>query len=231
MEKIALAGTVRNELGKCPNRRLRAAGRIPAVVYGGQKQVSLSIDRHAFESHFKRISVNVLIDLTIEGEGTREVLIKDYQKDKVRGTLIHLDFFEVLKGHKLRTRVPLRFEGTPVGVRVDKGLLETQLYEIEIECEPKDIPASIEVNISEIALNQAFHVRDLRLPEGVVSLESGDAVVALVSGANQPEEGAGEGGAEAEAAPVPAVGGAQKTKATHAQEKVAEKKRTPTRKA
>jgi len=221
MEKIALAGKIRNESGKNSSRRLRAAGGIPAVVYGGPKHLCLSIDRHAFESKFKHISVNTLIDLAIEGEGTHEVLIREYQRDKVRGALIHLDFYEVLKGHKLRTRVPLHFEGTPVGVRVDKGLLETHLYAIEIECEPKDIPANIVVDISEIALNQALHVRDLHLPEGVVSLESGDAVVALVSATHDMDEGAAEAGAAADAAAVPAAS-AQKVEA-RAQEKASKK--------
>jgi large subunit ribosomal protein L25 len=223
MEKIALAGEKRDEKGKCANRRLRARGRIPAVVYGGAKNLSLSIDRYTFERSFKRISANILIDLAIEGEGTREVLIRDYQKDKVRGTLIHLDFYEVVKGHKLRTRVPLHFEGTPVGVRVDKGLLETYLYEIEIECEPKDIPATIQVDISEIALNQAFHVRDLKLPPGVHSLEAEDAVVALVSSTARMEEGAegADGAASSDAAAVPAAS-TQKTEA-RAQEKAAKK--------
>jgi large subunit ribosomal protein L25 len=222
MEKIALAGIVRNESGKNSSRRLRAAGRIPAVVYGGQKHLVLSIDRRAFESSFKRISVNTLIDLSIEGEGTHEVLIREYQRDKVRGSLIHLDFYEVMKGHKLRTRVPLHPEGTPIGVRVDKGLLETHLYAIEIECEPKDIPAHIVVDISEIALNQALHVRDLHLPEGVVSLESGDAVVALVSSTHGLEDEAAPGEkAEADASAVPAAS-AQKTEA-RSQEKASKK--------
>ena len=218
MEKVALAGKKRDELGKNANRRLRAAGRIPAVVYGGKKLWNLSVDYHEFASRFKRISSNILIDLAIEGEGACEVLIRDYQRDKVRGDLIHLDFYEVMKGHKLRTRVPLRFEGTPVGVRVDKGLLETQLYEIEIECEPKDIPASIEVNISEVALNQAFFVRDIKLPGGVVSIGSGDAVVVIVSSSRVDDEAEG---AAADASAVPAAS-AQKTEA-RAQEKSGKK--------
>ena len=222
MEKVALAGKIRNELGKCANRRLRAGGRIPAVVYGGQKLLNLSVDRHDFESSFKRISSNVLIDLAIDGEGSREVLIKDYQRDKVRGTLIHLDFYEVIKGHKLRTRVPLHFEGTPVGVRVDKGLLETKLYEIEIECEPKDIPSVLEVNIGDIAVNQALFVRDIKLPSGVTAIESGEAVVALVSSARVDDGAESAEGAAADASAVPAAS-AQKTEA-RAQEKAAPKK-------
>jgi large subunit ribosomal protein L25 len=220
MEKVALAGKIRNELGKCANRRLRAAGRIPAVVYGGQKLLSLSVDYHDFASSFKRISSNILIDLAIDGEGSREVLIRDYQRDKVRGTLIHLDFYEVMKGHKLRTRVPLRFEGIPVGVRVDKGLLETQLYEIEIECEPKDIPASIEVNISDVAVNHALFVRDIKLPAGVAVIGSGDAVVALVSSARTGDDAEGAEGGDASSVPAAS---AQKTEA-RAQEKSAKKK-------
>ena len=218
MEKVALAGLTRKDLGKNANRRLRADGRIPAVVYGGTKQFHVSVDRQAFESSFKRISENVLIDLAIDDSGTHEVLIKAYQRDKVNKSLIHLDFYEVMKGHKLRTRVPLRFEGTPIGVRIDKGLLETQLYELEIECEPKDIPATIEVNISDVALNQAFHVRDIKLPPGVVALGSKDSVVVLVSSAIREEETTE---ASADASAVPAAS-AQKADA-RAQEKAAKK--------
>jgi len=212
MEKIALAVEKRDQSGKCPNRRLRATGKIPAIMYGGKEQLMLAVDRQEFERKFKRISENVLIDLAIKGGDSREVLIKDYQKDKVRGTLIHLDFYEVLKGHRVRVKVPVKFEGTPVGVRVDKGMLETHLYQMEIDCEPKDIPESIVVDISGIAVNHSMHVRDLQLPAGVVSHESPDTVVALVLSSNR-VEGSGEAdAAAADASAVPAAS-AQKTEA------------------
>jgi len=217
MEKIALAVEKRDQGGKCPNRRLRATGKIPAIMYGGKEQLMLAVDRQEFERKFKRISENVLIDLAIKGGDSREVLIKDYQKDKVRGTLIHLDFYEVLKGHKLRAKVPLKLEGTPVGVRIDKGLLETHLYQMEIECEPKDLPEHIVVDITGIAVNHSLHVRDLQLPAGVVSHESPDTVVALVLSTSRVEGAAEVGGGPVDASAVPAAS-AQKVEA-RAQEK------------
>ena len=220
MEKIALAVEKRDDVGKCPNRRLRATGRIPAIMYGGKEQVMLSVDRQDFERKFKRISENVLIDLSIKGGDTREVLIKDYQKDKVRGTLIHLDFYEVVKGHKLRTKIPLKLEGIPVGVRVDKGLFEVSLYHMEVECEPKDLPEVITVDVTGIAVNHSLHVRDVKLPAGVISHESPDTVIAtVISTARVEAAGATGAPVAAEAAAAPAAAAAPK-----AQEKAAPKK-------
>ena len=226
MEKIALAVEKRDDVGKCPNRRLRATGRIPAIMYGGKEQVMLSVDRQDFERKFKRISENVLIDLSIKGGDTREVLIKDYQKDKVRGTLIHLDFYEVIKGHKLRAKIPLRLEGTPVGVRVDKGMLDISLYHMEVECEPKDLPEAIIVDVTGIAVNHSLHIRDIVLPAGVVTHESPDTVVATVLSTARIEaasaaEAAADAAAAAAAAPKADAG---KAAAPKAQDKAAAKK-------
>lgn len=204
MDKIALAVEKRDQVGKCPNRRLRATGKIPAIMYGGKNQLMLSVDRQEFERKFKRISESVIIDLAIKGGDSHEVLIRDFQRDKVRGTLIHLDFYEVLKGHKLRTKVPIVLEGVPVGVRVDKGLLETQLYQMEVECQPKDLPANILVDITGLALNHTLYVRDVSLPAGVVSLESPETVIALVLSTNRGDDVSEEAEAVADAAPLAA---------------------------
>lgn len=205
MDKIALAVEKRDQVGKCPNRRLRATGKIPAIMYGGKNQLMLSVDRQEFERKFKRISESVIIDLAIKGGDSHEVLIRDFQRDKVRGTLIHLDFYEVLKGHKLRTKVPIVLEGVPVGVRVDKGLLETQLYQMEVECQPKDLPANILVDITGLALNHTLYVRDVSLPAGVVSLESPETVIALVLSTNRGDDVSEEAEAVADAAPLAAA--------------------------
>jgi large subunit ribosomal protein L25 len=137
-------------------------------------------------------------------EGTHEVLVKDYQKDNLTGEILHIDFYEFEKGKALRTRVPIRLTGNPIGVK-EGGILEVLLRELEVECLPKDMPEELALEISELALDRALHVKDMRLPEGVRSMQSLDQVVCLVAHRKAEEEVApavveGEVPAEGEAA-------------------------------
>ncbi len=180
--KVQLAADLRTETGTNEAGRIRAKGKIPAVLYGGEKTVNICIDAVEFIRNFKTVSENTIIDLSIGKESPKEVLIKGYQVDKVKGHLIHLDFYEILRGKKLHTRIPLVIEGTPEGVRNSGGLLEQSLHELQIECFPKDIPSEIIVDVSHLEINQALHVSDITMPSGVESLETPETVVALVTG-------------------------------------------------
>ena len=97
--------------------------------------------------------------------GVHEVLVKDYQRDNLSGQILHVDFYEFERGKALRTRVPIRLTGNPVGVK-EGGILESQLRELDLECLPKDLPEEIVLDISELGLDKALHVRDLMLPPG-----------------------------------------------------------------
>jgi large subunit ribosomal protein L25 len=145
----------------------------------------------------------------VEVEGkTYEAFVKDTQRSITAGSILHVDFYEVESGVALRAHVSLHLTGNPAGVR-EGGVLESPLHEIEVECLPKDLPERIEVDISELKVNQSFHVRDLKLGEGVRLISNGDQVVALVkyareeSAAAAPEEAAPA--AAAPAAPAPAA--------------------------
>ena len=189
--------------GKSVAGRLRRDGKIPAVIYGHVSPTAITVNAREFRNAFKRITENTIVELHMPG-GVHEVLVKDYQKDNLTGQILHVDFYEFEKGKALRTRVPVRLTGSPVGVK-EGGILETQLRELDVECLPKDLPEEIVLEISELGLDRALHVRDLTLPEGIRVLQAPDQVVCLVAHRKAEEEVApaaveGEVPAEGEAA-------------------------------
>ena len=201
VKKIAMSVDLRNEGGKGFSKKLRAEGKIPAVMYGGDKPVMLTVDKVDFQKNFKQISENILIDLDIKGGESKEVLIKDYQVDGVSGRLTHIDFYEIVRGKKIHTRIPIELTGTSIGVRLNGGLLEHLAHEVQVECLPKDIPEVIQIDVTDVDINQALHVSDIKFPEGVISIDPSETVVVTVAGAKgeaEAEEGEEEVVEEAE---------------------------------
>ncbi|MFA7565674.1 MAG: 50S ribosomal protein L25 [Alkalispirochaeta sp.] len=178
MEQKVLTGETRTTSGKGNARALRRAGRIPAVVYGHSEPVSLSIEAREFFKEFHGASESQLITLKLEKED-RVVLIKDYSEDITTGNIMHIDFYEIEQGKLLRTRIAIRLTGTPVGVR-EGGVLDHSLYEVDIECLPKDIPAQLTIDVSGLAQGDTVHVGDISVPSGVTILNSPDQTVASV---------------------------------------------------
>ena len=172
--------------GKSVAGRLRREGKIPAVIYGHTSPAAITVDAREFRNAFKRITGNTIVELHMPS-GVHEVLVKDYQRDNLTGEILHVDFYEFERGKTLRTRVPIRLTGNPVGVK-EGGILETQLRELDLECLPKDLPEEIVLDISELALDKSLHVRDLTLPQGVKVLVPGDQVVCLVAHRKAEEE-------------------------------------------
>jgi large subunit ribosomal protein L25 len=166
----SLAVEVRSDTGKGVARKLRAVGRIPAVLYGhGNASVSLSIQAKDLDTLLKtsHAGLNTLIDL--EGDSAvagKVVLIKELQRHSVAGTLSHADFFEIDATAKIHVSVPIKLEGTPEGVKLG-GVLEHMMREIDLLCLPNAIPDSLEVDVSGMNQNESLHVSDLTLPEGV----------------------------------------------------------------
>lgn len=187
MERLALRAEPRSKIRTRESRRLRRAGRVPAVVYGAAEAETISLDAREAQRLFRHASESTIISL-VTGGGDRDVLIKDYQTDRVTDQLLHVDFLEVVADRALRTHVPLRFVGTPVGVR-QGGILETLLRELHVECLPKDLPESLEVAIEGLDGGQSIHVRELDTPDAVRVLSPSDQVVCLVAHrAAEPEE-------------------------------------------
>jgi large subunit ribosomal protein L25 len=178
----SLAAQSRGEVGKGPNRRLRSAGRVPAVVYGrGEQTRLLSVDALELERLFSRIRVeNTIITLRIEGERAPvKALVREVQMNPVRGDVLHLDFYQIRAGERLTVEIPIRLVGLAPGVKAG-GILQQSLNEIQVRCMPDAIPQLIEVEISALEIGDSIHLRDVTPPAGVEFLVEGDRTVCSV---------------------------------------------------
>lgn len=161
-EQAVLQVETRTETGKGAARRIRATGKIPGNVYGhGAEPMAIQADELQFRALISKISTeNTLIDLRVGDEKPKSVLIREVQRHPYRPVILHVDFFEITAGEKIRVSVPVRLEGNPIGVR-NGGILQVIRYELEIECLPRDIPAAFEVDISELKIGESLHIGDV----------------------------------------------------------------------
>jgi large subunit ribosomal protein L25 len=169
--------------GKGDNRKLRGAGEVPAVVYGhGEQTRSVALNAHELELLFKRIHAeNTVINLEVEGEKAPiKALVREVQKHPARGTVLHVDFYQIHAGEMVHLQVPLRFVGTPVGVR-NGGILQHTMDELDIRVSADNIPEAIEVDVRELNVNQSIHVGELTVPAGVEVLDAADRSVCSVT--------------------------------------------------
>jgi large subunit ribosomal protein L25 len=199
MSEYKLAAENRADAGKGAARRLRAAGRVPAVLYGhGTKPKSLSIDArelgHALRTE---AGVNVLLELQV-GRAKHLALAKEIQRHPVRGTFTHIDFILVRRGEKVHVAVPVHLVGEAPGVREEGGIADQDLYQAGVEAEVTGVPEQLEADVSGLAIGDVLRVADLRVPEGVTVLDDPEAaVVSIVAPTVEAAEPAEE---EAEAA-------------------------------
>ncbi len=176
----------RNEFGKGPNRRLRTGGQIPAVLYGGGGEpLHLAVSASELLKSLDPIKKsNTLIALTVNGApgGAQNltVMLRDSQRDTLRGDLSHADFIRVSIDKPVHATVPLVLTGKPEGVKLG-GILHAAVRHLQVACTPDKIPAKIEVDVSALGMNAALHVRDLQLPEGVRALLGPDETVCSVT--------------------------------------------------
>ena len=163
----------RTDTGKGASRRLRRAGKIPAIMYGGNKdpesltlehnEVIRNLEHEAFYSHILTVKVG--------GSETRAVL-RDLQRHPSKPFVQHMDLQRVSESEKLRMHVPLHFSGEDVAPGVKAGgMVSHEIIEVEVECLPKDLPEYIEVDISGMEVGESLHLSDLKMPEGAVLLE------------------------------------------------------------
>jgi large subunit ribosomal protein L25 len=204
-------------------RRVRVAGKIPAVVYGaGKDAVAVSVDPkvitkilHSDSGH------NTIFDLSVEGGPIVKAMIVDWQNEPLKGKLLHIDLKRIAMDKAMRVSVPIVLVGIPVGVRTQGGVLEHVLREVEIECLPGDIPSHLDVDVSTLEMNASIHVSDLPHSGSIKFLGAEDATVAHVAAIKEEEVVA-----EAAAAPTtePEVAKKGKTDAPEAAAPEAKKK-------
>lgn len=214
MGENTLAVEIREAAGKGVARKLRAAGRVPAVLYGQSTEaISLSLDPARLDRliHASDAGLNTLIDL--EGDqrvAGKTVLVKDMQRDPVRGAMLHADLYEVDLSETIVVEVPVHVFGTPIGVTLSGGILDQSLREIELECLPRAIPDEIRIDVSGLEVGDSVHVRDLPLPGGVeLRTDPERTVASVVTPAAAEAEAAGAAAAPAEGEAVAGEGVAE----------------------
>ena len=169
MPEYVVAAQSRTDSGKNSNRRLRSQGLIPGILYGAKKDtVSVAVSPKEIVSILKSASgANTLFDLDLGGT-KRRVILKEFQREPIKGALLHADFYEVALDKTLLVKVHLEVTGVPVGVKVQGGILDFVTRELEIECLPKDIPEKIVVlSIAELL---AKAIRNIHEETSVTSL-------------------------------------------------------------
>lgn len=177
VQTAQVTAQVRQELGSRANKRLRDSGMVPAVVYGHKEAViPLTLPKKALVDQLRRGAH--LFDLDLAGK-SEKVLVKEVQYDHLGIEVLHVDFTRVSLDEKVEVTVPLELRGTPKG-EADGGVLQQVIAELEIECLVMEIPELIRHNVSEMALNDVLHIKDLQLPAGVRCLQDGELIVATV---------------------------------------------------
>jgi large subunit ribosomal protein L25 len=174
----------RVETGKEIARKLRAEGRIPAVLYGKEMEArGLSLDLQETEYLFHRIQVeNTIIDLQIEGETEPvQTLIREIQTQPHKAGILHVDFLRIQKGVAVEVEIPVHLEGVPKGVREHGGILEQQVTELRVRCIPSVIPDVVSLDVSGLDLGDSLHVSEVKLGEGVEILLDAERTVCTVA--------------------------------------------------
>jgi large subunit ribosomal protein L25 len=201
MAEVNLKVEPRTAVGKGANRRARAAGQIPGVVYGGGKDaISIQLDRRTFTDLFRHgATENQIFLLQLAGtDKSRHAMIRDLQRDPISQRVIHVDFLRISMTDKVRVRVPIELTGVAYGVKNEGAVLDFVSREVEVECLPADIPQAITFDVTDLHVNQHVEARQLALPDKVTLLESPDRVILAIAHSKTEKE--------AEAAAAPAAG-------------------------
>ncbi|MDQ2856094.1 MAG: 50S ribosomal protein L25 [Acidobacteriota bacterium] len=179
---ITVRATQREGRGKNDARRARREGLVPVTIYGGEggSVSALAPLRDLAAILRSDTGRNTIFNLEIENLGANEVMFHDRQIDPIRGRLIHADFRRLVAGEKIEVTVPLHLVGEPIGVREQQGFLEQIVREIDIRCDPRDIPEAIDVDVSNLGVHDTLHVSDIPADERIEILAAADIVIATV---------------------------------------------------
>ena len=183
MEKVILKATKRDVLGK-QVRALRRDGQLPAVIYGRHvdQPVSISLDAHVAEQVFAKLTSSTLVTIEVAGGEEFTAIVREKQRNYIKGNLTHVDFLALDLTEKIRTKVRLTFVGVAPAVKDYSAVLVHRMDALEVECLPTDLPERITVDISSIReIGNNIHVREIPLPENVLVLDDEDDVVIVAT--------------------------------------------------
>ncbi len=170
----------RTETGKGAAHRIRASGRVPAVVYGhGAQPLPVSVDAREL-SHLLHTDagMNILVDMRVDGDHFL-AMPREVQRDTLKGRFIHVDFLRIARDEKVTVEVPVHLVGESHGVK-EGGVIEHHLWNLHLECLPQDVPSAIEADISKLGINESLKVADLGVPSNLTVLTPEDEVIVSV---------------------------------------------------
>ena len=183
MASMVVEAEPRSSFGKGPNRRLRASGKVPAILYGSAKEVvALAVDPkqvvNIIRSHG---GVNTIFELSVKGvKGSESVMIKDYQLEPVEHALLHADLIRIAMDKEMTLSVTIELIGTAEGVKTGGGMLDFVTRSVDVSCLPKDIPETIVADVTELEIGDYIRVSDLEVPRGVTVISESNVVLAHV---------------------------------------------------
>ena len=182
MPEVVVAKPREGKFNKNAARRVRVAGKIPAVLYGpGHNPVAIEVDpKQISRSLFSETGHNTIFDVEIGGDAAAKAMIVDWQREPIKDQLIHIDLKRIALDKHLKVSVRVKLLGVPVGVKASGGILDQVLREVEIECLPADIPSHIDVDVSNLEMHGVLRVSDLPHSDKIEYLNAEDATVAHV---------------------------------------------------
>src|SRR5213594_281346 len=189
MAEIVISATNRADRGKNAARRLRRRGLVPGVVYDGKgENLAVAVDPKALQRVLRsEAGRNTILKLSIADHGSTNAILKNWQVDPVKESFLHADFYRIAMDVAIRVTVPIHVVGEARGVKVDAGILELVIREIEVECLPGDIPERIAVDVADLGINQSLRVSDVPIPAKVKVLQAADQVVVHVVAVKEEE--------------------------------------------
>lgn len=182
MPEVVVAKPRVGKFNKNAARRVRVAGKIPAVIYGpGAEPVAVEVEPKQIERIlFSETGHNTIFDVKIDGQADAKAMIVDWQREPLKDKLIHIDLKRIALDKKMTVSVRVKLVGVPTGVKNDGGILDQVLREVEVECLPADIPSHIDVDVTGMGLHASLRVSDLPHSDKITYLNAADATVAHV---------------------------------------------------
>ena len=182
MATVSFNATAREGTGKGAARTLRRLGQVPAVIYGhGREPMSLVLNARDLDKMLGHIQAeSTVIDISVGGQ-TAKTLIREIQRHPIKRQILHVDFQALVAGEKVTVSIPITLLGIPEGVKLEGGVLDQTLRELEIEVDPSSIPDHVELDVSAMVIGDSLHVSDIKLPEGVEILDDPETSVAVVA--------------------------------------------------
>ena len=182
MATVSLSANSREGKGKGAARSLRSQGQVPAVIYGhGRDPQALALNARDLDKMLSHIQAeSTVIEVTVGGQ-TAKTLIREIQRHPIKRQILHVDFQALVAGEKVTVSIPIVLLGIPEGVRLEGGVLDQTLREIEIEVDPSHIPDHIEYDVTNMVIGDSVHISDLKVPEGVEVQDDPETSVAVLA--------------------------------------------------